>query len=254
MPKFAVYYVPEENTKFYSLGTQILGYDVRNRLSIEMHRDLQDRIGTFEKDWVKNARPFGFHLTIIDAIDFDYDDIQRIEREIDNILNCFNPAHPFVLQRRDKDFVTFGDPPAYWGRQLCVLRYDANDYLKILQTLLVARVNPLGIGSGYLQSYLKNPEMYEREPYKAHRTRKFYSPTILDDYSPHFTLLNPYTGKDHQRLRDLFTEMFGHFPVILVNSICLLVQMHEDDNWVIHGEFKRESYPAPLHADFKEQR
>lgn len=242
MPKFAVYYVPQAEDDFYRLGTSILGYDVRARKSVQMPKELQDRLGGFDQDWVKDARPYGFHLTIGDAIDFGFGDILSIEHEIDDILNCFDPGHPFTLQRRKEDFVTF------WGKQkeIVVLRYDSNDHLKVLHTLVAARVHPLGVGSGYLQSYLKNPKQYVDRSYLDHRILKFYSPTVLDSYSPHFTLLNPYTGEDHDDLKRLFSEIFGQFSRIRLDSICLLVQMHGDENWEIYKEFKRESYPESL--------
>lgn len=48
-------------------------------------------------------------------------------------------------------------------------------------------------------------------------------------------------------LRRLFPEIFDEFSDMEVNSICLLIlQMHEDENWEIYREFKRESYPKSL--------
>lgn len=232
MPQFAVYYVPPEND-FYRFGTSILGYDVRARKPIPMSNELQERLGSFDQDWVQAAQPYGFHLTIGDAIDF-FGDIQSIEREIDDVLKCFAPRHAFTLQRRKDSFVTF------WGQQkeVVVLRYNPNVYLTILHTLVTACVNPLGSGSGYLQRYLKDPGQYVNQPYRVQRILKFYSPTVLDSYAPHFTLLNPYTGQDHDRLAHVFSEIFGRFSTITLDSICLLVQMNKDEKWEIYKEFK----------------
>ena len=234
MPKFAVYYVPPIDDDFYRLGTSILGYDVRARKPVQMPKQLQDRVGAVDPEWVKSAGRYGFHLTIGDAIDFNLGDIGSIEREITEILNCFGPDHFFTLQRRVEDFVTF------WGKQkeIVVLRYDPNDYLKMLHTLIVARVNPLGVASVHFKSYLRDPKQYKNQPYRAHRIKKFYSPRVLDSYSPHFTLLNPYTGNDHDKLARVFSEMFGQYSSIKLESICLLVQMHTDEKWGIYKEFK----------------
>jgi hypothetical protein len=233
MPKFAVYYVPQAEDDFYRLGTSILGYDVRARKPIPMPDELQKRLGDFDQDWTQVAQPYGFHLTIGDAIDFDFGDISSVEREIDEILNCFAPRHTFTLRRRKNNFVKF-----WREKTIVVLRYNPNDYLTMLHTLVTARVNPLGNGSGYLQRYLKDPSQYANRPYRAQRILKFYSPTVLDSYAPHFTLLNPYTGQEHDRLAHIFSEMFEPFSRITLDSICLLVQMNKDAKWEIYREFK----------------
>jgi hypothetical protein len=234
VPKFAVYYVPQAENDFYRLGTSILGYDVRARKPIPMPDGLQKRLGDFDQDWTQSAQPYGFHLTIGDAIDFAFGDIQSIEHEIDGILKCFAPDRSFALQRREDDFVTF------WGKrkEIVVLRYDPNDYLIMLHTLITARVNPLGSGSGYLQKHLKDPGQYVNQPHQAHKTKKFYSPMVLGSYAPHFTLLNPYTGQEHDRLAHAFSEMFKSFSRITLDSICLLVQMNKEEKWEIYREFK----------------
>lgn len=229
MPKFAVYYVPEESAELYRLGSSVLGYDVRKRESIQILKDLRS-IPHFTEQWITKARHYGFHLTIGDAIDFDVGEIGRIEKEVIEILGCFDPAHTFVLQRRQDDFVTF------WGPAV-VLRYDPNDYLKILHAVIAARVHPLGTGSGYLQRYLVAPEK-EIMPYRSHRITKFFSPTIFDSYSPHFTVLNPHSGESRSELTQLFCDTFGGFDKIVIRSICLLVQPTADENWQIYRELE----------------
>ena len=247
MAKFAVYYVPPAEDEFYCRATEILGYDVRAGKSVQMSAALQRRfdcIGGFVEGWVKDARPYGFHVTVGDAIDFSLGDILAIENEVEDILNCFSPDNPFELRRRADDFVTFW--PTRNGDAV-VLRYDPNDHLKILHALVTARVHPLGVGSGYLERYIKNPTQYADRPYRAHRVRKFFSPTVLDSYSPHFTVMNPYNGESKNMLTRLFDEMFGEFAEITVESLCLLLKTGEDDNWQVWREFKRESYPKTTH-------
>jgi len=85
-----------------------------------------------------------------------------------------------------------------WGetrRKSLILLYDPKEYLCIFHTLIVARINPLGIGSGFLKRYLAQSEQ-QLQPHLAQRTRLFYSFTVFDHWYPHFTLLNPYTGAD----------------------------------------------------------
>lgn len=226
MPKFAVYYVPKKEDRFYELGTSILGYDVRARKRVPIAKELHDLQG-FDPDWVKKAQKYGFHLTIGDAIDF-VGNLHTIEKEIADIVACFHPDHCFTLEK-STGFVT------RWSNAV-VLRYDPNDFLKILHTLIVARVNPLGSGSGYLQRYLSGINQYTEQCYH-HRIMKFYSPYVLDSYSPHFTLLDPYTGQDYQSVKQLFSTMFSDFPCLKLDSVCLMIQMREDKNWIIYKEF-----------------
>lgn len=233
MPKFSVYYIPQAESDFYRLGTSILGYNVRAQSPTEMPLELHNQLGPFDPGWVQHARPYGFHLTIGDAIDFSLGSVLSIEHEIGDLLRCFEPGQSFSLQRRKDDFVTF------WGRrkEIVVLRYNANERLKLLHALIVARVNPLGLSSGYLREYLRHPSEYAERPHQAQRIQKFYAPFVLDEYAPHFTLMNPYDGKDRQGLEYALQEIFEPFSELHLESICLLVQMKSDEEWRIHREF-----------------
>ena len=226
MAKFAVYYVPKKEDEFYELGTSILGYDVRARMHVPIAKELQD-LQEFECDWVKKAQQYGFHLTIGDAIDF-VGNLYTIEKEIADIVACFHPDHCFTLKKCE-------EPVTRWGKAV-VLRYDPNDFLKILHTLIVTRVNPLGNGSGYLQRYLSGIDQYSEQCYH-YRIMKFYSPYVLDSYLPHFSLLSSYAGQDYQSVEQLFSTMFNQFPCLKLDSLCLMIQMHEDENWIIYREF-----------------
>lgn len=244
MPKFSVYYVPLENEDLYKLGSAIVGYDVRARKPVTMGGDLQTQLPEpIDPLWVTDARPFGFHLTIGDAIDFDFQRIEAIENEIEDILHCFDPTHGFELTARSTDFVLLGSGTPHWGPKLCVLRYDANDYLKTFESLIVARVNPLGSGSGYLTELGADPSKYGTAHHKANRTKKFYSYSVLDSYNPHFTLLNPYHGTRHDEMRDALAAIFRRFNRLSVSTICLLTQNEPGGDWLIHKEFERSLYP-----------
>jgi hypothetical protein len=229
MPKFAVYYVPEETNELYRLGSSVVGYDIRKCEPVHTLEALRC-IPHFTDQWVTKAKPYGFHLTIGDSIDFNVGEIARIEKEIIDLLGCFNPEHDFALHRRRDDFVTF------WGPAV-VLRYDPNDYLKILHAVIAARVHPLGTSSGYLQRYLEDPKEEAKRPYRVHRILKFFSPTVFDSYSPHFTLLRPHSGESKDELTQLFSDTFGRFDNIVLHSISLLVQSAEEENWRIYREF-----------------
>lgn len=241
VPRFAVYYIPPNESEFYHLGSRIVGYDVRACNLVELGEDLEKLLGGFEEEWVGHCRPYGFHLTIGDAIEFEWNEkcIERVEKEIEIVLNCFDPNHRFELTMR-KDFVSVfrtqrGDA--------IVLQYDPNDYLKLLSTLIVSRVNSLGTGTEFLEKFKKSPT--DCRLHHAHRILNFYAPFIFDSYSAHFTLLDPYTGNDHDKLVNIFHRMFRPFSHITLDTICLLIQ-EEGQNWKIHRELKLDSFPQPL--------
>lgn len=239
MAKFAVYYIPQADDPFYLLGASILGYDVRARTSVSLPSDLRENFGQFDLDWTDISRPYGFHLSITEAIDCSLATIPRVERELADLLGCFDPAHPFTLQRKvERSIGIWGEP----GRNSLVLLYEPNEYLRMLHTLIVARINPLGTGSGFLSRYLAHPEQ-DIQPHLAQQIRLFYSPTVFDNWYPHFTLLNPYTGDDPARMASLLAQLFEPYVQVTVPTICLLIQMDDEANWHIYQEFRR---PSPL--------
>ena len=65
---------------------------------------------------------------------------------------------------------------------------------------------------------------------------------MLDGWTPHFTLMMPYTGHQratmHQRLLDLFPA-----DPIDVESICLLVRDDDETHYRLHREFTFTDYP-----------
>jgi hypothetical protein len=239
MPKFAVYYIPEVEEvnskyfKFYQLGSSILGYDVRAGDRVPMAPALRAKLGEFDPAWQANAQPYGFHLTIGDAIDFNTGDLQQIEAELVAILNCFAASDKFELEQ-SSDFIPD------WGAPI-VLRYDPNEHLRALHLLVISCINTIGTGSSLLRRYLEDPNQYANEPHQAARTLKFYSPRILGDYHPHFTLLNPYSGSDRTALVRALKQVFEAFTKFTVNSICLSVQDSAEKNWTIYKEFKRDA-------------
>ena len=239
MPKFAVYYIPEVDKanskyfKFYHLGSSILGYDVRAGDPVPMPSELRAKLGEFDPAWQTCAQSYGFHLTIGDAIDFNFGDLHQIEAELLAILNCFASSEKFKLEQ-SSDFVPD------WGAPI-VLRYDPNEHLRALHALVVSRINTIGTGSRLLRRYLEHPNQYINEPHKASRILKFYSPRILGDFYPHFTLLNPYTGTNRTALVRALKQVFDKFTKFTVNSICLLVQYSAEKNWIIYKEFKRNT-------------
>lgn len=235
MPKFAIYYIPQEDDPFYRLGSQLLGYDIRARTLALLPPDMRESLGEFDVAWTTVSRPYGFHLTITEALDCHWATIPLVERELAGLLDCFDPAHPFLLQRCSER------PVGIWGkagRNSLVLRYEPNEYLRMLHTLVVARINPRGTGSSFLERYLEQPDQ-EMPPHLVQQIRLFYSPTVLDNWYPHFTLLNPYTGDEAPLMASRLAHLFTPYEQITVRAVCLLIQKDDEANWHIYREFRR---------------
>lgn len=234
MEKFAVYFIPEG--EFYYLGSNIVGYDLRAPTKQNLVRPgVREELIGFSEEWTTRCKQYGFHMTVTDAIKFDMGSIFEVEHEIEDILACFNPNNPFTLTALDNNFVDFFGPE----KNVVVLRYKPSESLKVLHAVLVSRLHPIGLGSGYLRRYSKNPEKYTKRPYQVARIKKFFSPTIFDSFSPHFTLLDPYSGDDRERLKRVISDLFSKYTQITVSSLCLLLQFAPEENWIIHREFRR---------------
>lgn len=49
---------------------------------MEMPIDLSIELNEFDSTWVSESRPFGFHLTVCDALDCDWATIPLVERQL----------------------------------------------------------------------------------------------------------------------------------------------------------------------------
>lgn len=227
MSKFAVFFVPEQQDEFYRLGTGILGYDVRNpAVSPDLPPPLTH--GLFDERWVQSARPFGFHLTIGDAMEAEPAAIEQAAKRLAEFSRCFQPGTAFTLQRHA--------PVTIWGTTI-VLPFVANEALVMLHTLVVAGMNTLGLSSGYLRRLQAGTLPEANNPAQAQKTRLFFSPFVLDTWVPHFTVLNPYTGMDITAVARELGNLFNTFQGVDVNSVCLMVQEGEGF-WRIYDEYR----------------
>jgi hypothetical protein len=235
MPKFAVYYIPQADDPFYQLGTQILGYDVRACQTAASSPELQEFPGSDSGTWTTVCRPYGFHLTISEALDCDWASIPGMEQELADLLSCFDPNHPFLLQQKDDH------PVGIWGEERSnsiVLLYEPGMSLRLFHTLLVARMTAFGTGSDFLRRYLTHPER-ELPLHLRQQIRFFFSPTVFENWYPHFTLLNPYTGDEVLSMASHFAQLFQLYKQVTVQTICLLIQSDDEANWQIYQEFHR---------------
>lgn len=236
MPLFAVYYVPDAGHDLYRLGSSILGYDVRARQRVPLSEELRAGLGAIEPAWVERSRKYGFHMTISDLIELNYGDLFTVEREIEDILSCFDPANPFALTRHPDRPVTL------WGQHhgALTLNYMPSSQLLVFHTLIVACLSHLSGGTTWQKSYADDPSQYAGQPYAVNKIRRFGTFRGLDTWSPHFTLLNPYTGQESDRITRVASAVFEPFSDLVLSSVCLL-KMRDAGWWEIHREF-------PLHG------
>ena len=225
--RFGVYYIPKGD--FYDLGSRLVGYDIREEKDLVTPSGFEDKVSTFDDAWNQEAKPYGFHLTIGDAIDCKEDDLAKVQEELTELLHCFSPErHEFRLALRDDK------PVSIWKGGAVVLKYAANENLKAFHNLVVARINPIGSGSGYFR------ELDEiASGYRAARTRKFFSPYVLTGWQPHFTILKPYNGLEKERLKQYLLKSFGTYAELKVESLCLVVQYDRAPTFSIYDEIPR---------------
>lgn len=226
--KFGLFYIPPQASDFYRLGSEILGYDVRTERVLEWSPELRQTLGSFDPTWVGRAQPFGFHLSVSDGLETDPALLPDVEREIAGILGCFDPRSTFEL--RLVDVRRWADDRVF------VLLCEANENLKILQAVLMARVALLARNSAFFEKVRQSPDRYAA-PYERRRLDMFLTPRGLDTWQPHFTLLNPYSGRHPERLELGLRETFVDTSVIRVASFCLAVQ-ESGGLWRVHQEYR----------------
>lgn len=240
MLRFAVCHIPPARSPFYRLGTSILGYDIRSQRGIYLANPIRAQIPDFDETFVEKSQKVGFHATLYGAPYCEEGDLKAIVHEIERILNCFSPVTSFEL-KASSEFVTL------WGEdnEIAVLRYDPNQSFLMLHTMLVTQLAPYGEFSVEQQTAQKNPEQFASAQ-EAYRALYFHSPYLFDNFRPHYTLLYPYKGNEHQKVTNSIQSIFAGFKQHTLESICLLIKEDDDANWKIHKEFHFIDYPQAL--------
>jgi len=79
--------------------------------------------------------------------------------------------------------------------------------------------------------------------------RLFSSPTVFESWYPHFTILNPYIGEEALAMASRLARFFQSYRHVVVQTIGLLIQEHNEANWQIYQEFRRcRTFLAKAHA------
>ena len=173
----AVYAIPQLTDPFYELGSSILGYDIRNERNTEP--------GPFSdlRKYVGDARPFGLHATIADALFFATESaVDRVEAELRMLTKDFSP---FVFSglRVVHGIDERGD--------IVVRCKDDSGTCEAIHHEMVSRVYGMAISSYYISGGGgdRMSRLGKRDALMMHR---YGAPFIFDRFRLHFTLLaNP---------------------------------------------------------------
>lgn len=238
MAKFAVYTIPPAASNIYRRGSEILGYDVRTGQMLPSDNETRRALPTFDETWVAQPQSYGFHMTTGYSLFFEMARLPEIEREMEDVFNCFGADVEFWLHPAATGHIPF------WRDEIAVLHYEPNPAMLMLHTMLVARVNPLGTSSNPSRKFA-TADPATLDPVQAHRVRRYYTPYMLDGWRPHFSLMYPYAGDDPIAMRAALTKLFPPEP-LQVESICLCVRGDDETYYRLHREFHFDDFPQPL--------
>jgi 2'-5' RNA ligase len=219
--RFAVYVCPPAQDPFYQLGSGLLGYDVRAR----RERPLPDFL---RPEWQEEAGPYGFHLTLVEGFYTDAARLDAIEAETRACCACLSPGADLRLT---------GGRVEVWRGQVIVWRLDATPDLRVLQTLLSARLAPFVTHSPFDDEVREHPDRYAT-PHQRARLRVLRTPRGLDTWQPHFTLVQPFTGPeaDAARLAGRLAPDLAPFAERAVGSVSLFVRPAGEARWQVRAD------------------
>jgi len=227
MPKFAVYYTPPADSMLYQRGSEILGYDVRTGKFLPEENPTRAQLPEFNTSWVQQSQSYGFHVTTGYSLYFDDEDMPAIEAEMESVCSCFGDVQ-FLLTPRPERI-------KFWNDTIVVLHYQPNINMAMLHAMLTARINPFGTSSNMTKRYAEKDKS-EIDPVLAHRVAKYHTPYMLDGWNPHFTLLMPYEGTQHEAMKTSLQNLFDDQP-IGVESVCLMYRGDDESHYRLHREF-----------------
>ena len=238
MPKFAVYYIPKKGHPLYQLGSQVIGYDIRKEKEIAFHKELINYPKKQIEKAVGKAKKYGFHLTIGDSIDFKEEQLSLIKNKLSELIRTSNPNTDWMLNL--KHLTDIQQNIRLGKRGACLLEYQENIGIKEFHRLVCTELNTLGTGSAYKDD-IKNKKW---NPAQINKIQKYFSPYILDAYTPHFTFMNPLIKKDMNNkwltgFISMKLNILENIDYLEVENVCLMVQDNVNSYWRIEEEFDR---------------
>ena len=198
MPRLATYLVPEPDSRFYQIGSEILGWDVYAEREVPLAAALAARAPDL-REWVGSAQHFGFHATIGDALEYTADVVETIERLLDEIAAETAPFE--LVQGRIHD--TFRSFPT-----TLAATFDCpNRALNRLEERVVTQVNAL-----YSDSPMFGPRAARYNEQQRANLDRYGSPNILSLFDLHFSLATSLpNGSSWHLMADLVRNEGGLF-------------------------------------------
>lgn len=229
--RFAVYLCPPATDPFYQLGSAVLGHDVRAGRTLPLPAFIRP-------EWQREAGPYGFHLTLVEAFSTLPERWAALEAELAACYACLSPQANLHLT---------GGRLERWQGQVLAWRLEASPDLKLFQTLLAARLAPFAVHSPFDDEVAEHPQRYAA-PHERACLRLFGTPRVLDRWQPHFTLVQPFQG-DEVEARELMAELdraFSPYREQAVTSLALFRKEAGQERWQVARDFP---LPAPYHGE-----
>jgi hypothetical protein len=217
---FALYFVPPEESPLYRFGTEVLGYDVYRRASVEPPW----------AEMVGDAAGFGFHLTICDSLYFlNEEEIRYAIAEVEYLATGLE-----AFELRDLQ-ITRGFPHA---AAFALSLKDPSGGIEILHHELVQRVFRRAAASNYSLGLAR----LDRDPDNLRSStmlRRYRAPYILGRFRPHFTLLTRVPEEKREQVHGELAERFrqaGCAETIRVERLAVMERSSLVSPWVIRQE------------------
>lgn len=226
----AVYLIPEENEPFYKFGSSILGYDIRNRKTIDAGSD--DFIRTI-RPHIGDAAQYGFHATIADALFYASEaEIDRIDAEIRMLSNEFPPF----------DLTNFKIVERVNEEDIVILCEDETGITEALHCELVNRAYRIAISSPFITGKTKRSIGSKYPRRSTLFIGRYGSPYIIKEFNLHFSLCSP--APDNPALRkEIIKQLKNSFANVMkkdrinFDELYLLTKRDGDEKWSITSRY-----------------
>jgi hypothetical protein len=221
----AVYVIPDRESEFYKIGSELLGYDVLND-----RKELpEDRATTPFRAHVGGARHYGFHVSASDVM---YLDVRQIPALMCELREIAVGAHPFDLTVLKVAEGEFGP------NSVALACEEPSGHLERLLAEITVRLRPMGLGTNYTLDPARVRHWGELTSRDKTMMEAYQSPYVFSRFQPHFTLASPQcppNQRDRERLKAIATKRFEKYLTggvrVPINRLYLLERPVGQEYW-----------------------
>ncbi|MFX1250790.1 MAG: DUF1045 domain-containing protein [Promethearchaeota archaeon] len=216
---FALFYVPPKNSQLYKFGTQVLGYDIYERILVD----------SAFKEYVGDASTYGFHLTLCDVLYFlSETEIEAVKKELKFLAKSFREFNLTGLQ------ITKNFPDS---TSMAITIEDPSGNLEILHNEIVLRVYRRAIASNYTLGLanLNRNQQSSRERTDS-MIKRYKAPYILQQFKPHFTLLTDVQSERQDEVYAGLIDLFDSLKTdncIKIENLAIMSFNKKEKKWII---------------------